>query len=99
MFYAYNVFDSSNVYDPFQTTQIVWSKKFVIGHKTWIDLTLHKLELSDNIYSPFKISENQSYLSLKETRLEQDEEYEGKREVYIKLSDDIVIETRTRYTI
>ena len=98
MFYAYNIFDFSDVSQPFKT-QIKWSREFLIGRKNFFDLTLHKLELFDNIYSPFKSSKNQSYLSLKETGSEQGEEYESKREVYIRLSDDIVIETRTRYTV
>ena len=51
--YSYNAFDSSDPEQPFKT-QIAWSSELNLGHKTWFDLTMHNLELSDEIYSPFK---------------------------------------------
>ena len=51
--YSYNAFDSSDPEQPFKT-QIGWSSEISRDHKTWFDLTMHNLELSDQIYSPFK---------------------------------------------
>ena len=64
MFYSYKIFDTQDPVKPIKT-RIAYLElkrdKFSV-----FELTLHKLELSDDIYSPFKTSENRSYLNLKE---------------------------------
>ena len=95
MFYSYKIFDTQDPVGPIKT-RISW-QELDINTFYFFELTLHKLELSDNIYSPFKSSENRSYLTLK---LKNKREYsEGERSIDFHLSYDIVIEKRTRYTI
>ena len=60
-------------------------------------MTLHNLELTDDIFSPFKTSEEISYLTLTE-RSVSDKVTKGKVFKFF-LSDDIVTEKRTRYSI
>ena len=65
MFYSYKIFDSQDPDEPVKT-QIFWQESWRQESYSF-ELSLHQLELQDNIYSPFKKSENISYLTLKES--------------------------------
>ena len=95
MFYSFNIFDSEDLDHPLKTR--IANQGIDQGSKLDFDLTLHKLELSDNIYSPFKSAENISYLTLKEVKdINEDED---DRSLYFWLSNDLTIEKRSRYNI
>ena len=95
MFYSYQFFDTQDPVKPIKT-RVAWLD-LDFNTDYFFELTLHKLELSDAIFSPFKSSENRSYLSLKEKHKE--EYLNGERTIDFSLSNNIVIEKRTRYTI
>ena len=58
MFYSHNTFDAQDQKRPIKT-QIASIK---VGRTDTYDLTLHNLELSDDIYSPLRSSEKVPYL-------------------------------------
>ena len=62
MFYSYKIFDTQDPVKPIKTRVAQQLLKKNTGYQ--FELTLHKLELSDDIYSPFKSSQNRSYLTL-----------------------------------
>ena len=65
MFYTHNIFDFEDPEQPVKTRLI--KKRVDVGLKIDFDLTLHNLELTDDIYSPFKSSEEITYLTLTES--------------------------------
>ena len=65
MFYSYNIFDSAEPDRPIKKS--IKQKGIPKGEKIKFDLFLHKVELNDNIYSPFTSPKNLSYLTMKET--------------------------------
>ena len=60
-------------------------------------MTLHNLELTDDIFNPFKTPEEISYLTLTETSVSEGI-VKGKVFNFV-LAEDIVTEKRTRYSI
>lgn len=53
MFYQYNIFDQTDPDKPIKSR--LGQETLLISKFSYVyDLTLHNLELSDNIYSPFK---------------------------------------------
>lgn len=63
MFYSYNIFDSQDAEKPVKTRlHQTYVDSEMVQH--YYDMTLHSLELSDNIYNPFKNSETVSYLTM-----------------------------------
>ena len=52
MFYSYKIFDSQDPDEPVKT-QIFWQESWRQESYSF-ELSLHQLELQDNIYSPFK---------------------------------------------
>ena len=63
MFYTHNVFDSSDPSTPLKT---LLSTKYFFQESRVRDffLELHHLELQEEIYSPFKTTQNVPYLTL-----------------------------------
>ena len=96
MFYTHNIFDFE---DPDQPIKTRFAKRSIPNKASLLsyDLTLHNLELTDDIFSPFKSSEEISYLTLTETDINEET---GTGKVFrFALSNDIVTEKRTRYSI
>ena len=99
MFNTIKFFDSQDSERPIKT-RFFWNT--VNETNINFDIVMHQLELSDNIFSPFKSSENISYITLREKGEIQDLDIideEKKILISFTLSDDIVIEKRTRYTL
>ena len=95
MFNTIKFFDSQDSERPIKT-RFFWNT--VNETNINFDIVMHQLELSDNIFSPFKSSENISYLTLR-SKEEGATDGEEDRAFTYDLSDEIVIEKRTRYTI
>ena len=96
MFYSYNIFDSS---EPDRPIKRNIKQKFIpSGKRFGYSLTMHQVELNDNIYSPFSSPQNLSYLNMEEIDL-YDFPDSDKRQLNFQLSDDIVIEKRIRYNV
>lgn len=96
MFWTYSIFDPQDPNKPIKTrisSQQYW---FTPPHLEF-ELTLHSLELYDNVYSPFVVGTDRSYLTL-DKKLHADSET-SYAQLYFTLNDDTVVESRHRYTL
>lgn len=97
MFYSHIVFDSADPDKPIKKRMNkVHLEQRTMGYT--FELMLHKLEMTDQIYSPFPETQELSYLSLKQTKIVHNEA-SGNSYFLLGLSNDVSIEKRAFYTI
>lgn len=95
MFYQYNIYDYSDASKPIKS-RLARESLLITQFMSIYDLTLHNLELSDDIYSPFKSTANLSYLTMSFAK--KLKTFDRSSVLKLQLKNEIVIEKRARYS-
>ena len=97
MLHSYNIFDAQDKDRPVKTQLRVQP---LIYESNIVEMRLHKLELSDDLFTPWQTPENVSYLQVAQVKEQSTYGHELETKVVnIVLGDEISIENRIRYNL